>query len=88
MTDQEIRVQTIKQWPNSELISYRQVGKDISKNFKGDSMKNGVTIDSNCWITPAPDGTYMPYDKALTWHSSYQKKNPRAGLTRQKLTQN
>ena len=28
-------------------------------------MKNGVTIDSNCWITPAPDGTYMPYDKAI-----------------------
>ena len=28
-------------------------------------MRNGVTIDSNCWITPAPDGTYMPYDKAI-----------------------
>ena len=31
-------------------------------------MKNGVTIDSNCWITPAwiaTDGTYMPYDKAI-----------------------
>ena len=28
-------------------------------------MRNGVTIDSNCWITPAPNGTYMPYDKAI-----------------------
>ena len=32
---------------------------------KGNSMKNGVTIQSNCWITPAPNGTYMPYDKAI-----------------------
>tara|TARA_B110000914_G_C15039188_1_gene254505 strand:- start:112 stop:357 length:246 start_codon:yes stop_codon:yes gene_type:complete len=32
---------------------------------KGKSMKNGVTIESNCWITPAPEGTYMPYDKAI-----------------------
>ena len=28
-------------------------------------MRTGVTIDSNCWITPAPEGTYMPYDKAI-----------------------